>query len=195
MIEEKNFYFITDKYFVDFPDKGLMKNHEMINGKSHNRPCFLAIKDKKFDDIYWMIPISSKVDKYTNIFNHKMKKFKSCDTIHFGLVLGEKRAFLLQNMCPVIERYIEQQYFVSNKAVTIDKNLEKSLIEKSQRVLSLNNKLRIIFPDVKKIKHKLINQLKQEKEYQKNRSSNKKVYYKQKLNFSNDNHNKHELTR
>ena len=26
-----HFYFLSDKYFIDFPDKYLMQNHEMVN--------------------------------------------------------------------------------------------------------------------------------------------------------------------
>lgn len=43
-----------------------MKNKE----DNCNRPCFFAIWDNK-TELYWVIPISSKVEKYKNIFNKK----------------------------------------------------------------------------------------------------------------------------
>ena len=41
------FYYLSDQYFVDFPDKGLMRNKESVDGQDHDRPCFYAFQDKK----------------------------------------------------------------------------------------------------------------------------------------------------
>ena len=49
-----HFYYLTDQYFIDFPDTFLMQNKETINGQAHDRPCFYAFKDKT-TGIYWMI--------------------------------------------------------------------------------------------------------------------------------------------
>lgn len=43
---EGHFYYITDQYFIDFPDPYLMQNKETINGQAHDRPCFYALKDQ-----------------------------------------------------------------------------------------------------------------------------------------------------
>ena len=48
-------YLVKDQYFVDFPNDRYMD-------KTDRRPHFYAIQDK--DGILWMIPISSKVEKY-----------------------------------------------------------------------------------------------------------------------------------
>ncbi|WP_346874222.1 type III toxin-antitoxin system CptIN family toxin [Clostridium sp. UBA5988] len=157
-IKNGNFYFIKENYFKKFDDKFLMKNKEIINGVVHNRPCYYAIKDKK-NNIYWMIPISSKVDKYKKIYNEKIKKYGMCDTLHFGEVLGIEKAFLIQNMCPVTYEYINNEYCdaISNMPVRINNVLEKSVIGKAKRVLALQNQGKsFIFPDVLKIKNKLI---------------------------------------
>lgn len=82
-----HFYYITDQYFVDFPDKMLMQNKEMVNGQSHDRPCFYAFEDTT-TGIYWMIPFSSQVAKYREYYNAKMQRYNRCDTITFGQVLG-----------------------------------------------------------------------------------------------------------
>ena len=95
------FYFITDDYFIRFNDPLLMPN----KGVGHNRPCFYAFREKK-TGLYWMIPISSKVDKYRGIANSKIRRYGYCNTIVFGEVLGRERAFLLQNMFPITADYI-----------------------------------------------------------------------------------------
>lgn len=58
-----HFYYIKDDYFLDFPDKMLMKNKENLEDELHDRPCFYAFKDDD-SEIYWMIPFSSKLVKF-----------------------------------------------------------------------------------------------------------------------------------
>jgi hypothetical protein len=97
-----------------------------------------------------MIPISSQVSKYKNYYNAKMAKYKRCDTITFGKVLGKEKAFLIQNMCPVTSSYIKNEY--------IDGAFEQVLLDKAKRVLALQRKgVKLIFPDVLGIEAKLLN--------------------------------------
>lgn len=86
-MEIGHFYYIDDSYFMDFPDEYLMKNKERVDGQPHDRPCFYAFKDTA-TGIYWMIPFSSQVAKFKKIYDNKMRRYKKCDTIVFGEVLG-----------------------------------------------------------------------------------------------------------
>lgn len=159
-MEVGHFYYIEDQYFIDFPDVYLMHNKENVKGELHDRPCFYTFKDSK-SGLYWMIPFSSQVSKFKGIYNKKIQKFKKCDTIVFGEVLGHEKAFLIQNMCPVTEKYIKNEYIDSkaNIPVRVDGVLEKKLKEKSARVLALERKgIKLIFPDVLNIEEKLIEQ-------------------------------------
>ena len=92
-------------------DKTSLENKEIIDGKQHNRPCCYLFKFSNDDsDIYWMIPISSKVDKYKLQYQKSIDKYGICDNISFGYVLGEECAFLPQNLFPITERYINNIY-------------------------------------------------------------------------------------
>jgi len=149
-VEIGKFYFLTDQYFVDFPDKDLQTNKEVVKGgKEHGRPCFYAIQDT--DGIYWVIPISSQTDKYQRHYNDKVDRFGECITIHFGFVLGNRRAFLIQNMCPVSAEYIADVYLDkdTNVPVAITDNLAKELDRKAS----------LIFPNVNGIEAALIAKL------------------------------------
>lgn len=153
-----HFYFLTDQYFIDFPDKKLMQNHETINGVQHNRPCFFAFKDET-TGLYWMIPFSSKTAKFHAIHQNKIKKFGKCDTILFGNVLGHEKAFLIQNMCPVSHKYIRNEYMDSVAATPVRLNnlFERDLIQKAKKILALQRKgFHLIFPDVLKIEQALL---------------------------------------
>lgn len=105
-----------------------------------------------------MIPISSQIQKFQAIYNSKIKKYGRCDTIRFGEVLGHKKAFLIQNMCPITSDYIKNEY-IDSKAKTpvrIDGRFEKELIKTAKKVLALERKgVKLIFPDVVSIEQQL----------------------------------------
>lgn len=158
-MHSRHFYYITDQYFIDFPDPFLMQHKETIHGEIHDRPCFYAFADSK-TGLFWLIPFSSQVSKYRNYYEQKLKRYKKCDTIVFGNVLGFEKAFLIQNMCPVTPEYIKNEYLdkVTLKPIRIDGLLEQELHTKSKRVLALQRKgVNLIFPDVLNIEAKLLN--------------------------------------
>lgn len=152
-----HFYFISDKYFMDFPDPFLMQNKETVNGQPHRRPCFYAFLDSD-TGLYWLIPFSSKVSKFRKIYNRKTAGNRTCDTIIFGSVLGHEKAFLIQNMCPVSMEYIDSEYMDVNMIpVRIAGNFERELISKAKKVIALQRKgVKLIFPDVLSIEQKLL---------------------------------------
>lgn len=113
-------YFLSDQYYLDFPDDKLMKNKDMIDGVLHNRPCFFAFQDSKIDEIYWIVPISSRTEKFKQIEQNKIKKYGICNTIRFGTVLGRDAAFLIQNMCPATERYLNAYIDRNKQPIRID---------------------------------------------------------------------------
>lgn len=134
------FYFISPQYFQDFSNTNLMQNKPKSDGHEHNRPAFMAIKGIS-KDIYWVVPISSKVDKFTRIYQNKVQKYGKCDTIDFAYVLGQKRAFLIQNMFPITDKYILNRYNDRNSVkVTIDNVSMKRITQKANKVLTLHRK-------------------------------------------------------
>ena len=70
------FYFITDDFFaIHDKERKLMRNKEILDTKAHDRPCFYAFADKKNPMIFWCVPISSQIDKYMGIYEHKLAVF------------------------------------------------------------------------------------------------------------------------
>lgn len=156
-IEEGYFYFVKDEYYEKVQDKELMKNKE----KGTKRPCFYCFKDERAENLYWFIPISSKVDKYKNIYNNKIKKQLEknkkpiVDTLVFGKVNNEERVFLIQNMFPIIEKYISDTYIRKNLPVQIGYDLRQEIETKANKVFSLVRKGNkgLVFPDIIRIKN------------------------------------------
>lgn len=149
----KHFYFISNSFYDDFPDPALMKNKE----DGHKRPCFFAVQDD--EGLYWMIPISSKVEKFKKIYERKAKNSKRCDTIAFAMVLGNERAFLIQNMFPITEKYIADEYRQNSTGnpVMISEISAKEILEKFKRILALvkQGHKHFVFPDVLSIAERL----------------------------------------
>ncbi len=172
-----SFYFLKDQYFIDFPDTNLMKNHERTPTGLHGRPCFFCMRDKKDKDILWMIPISSKIAKYKSVIESKTKRWGRCDTIVIGKVLGNERAFLLQNMCPATDKYVGREYTSNGKSIQLPEGLKNELHEKAARVLETYTfrSKKVIFPDVEKIKSELLSQLAKDRAQENTQSNEEQV--------------------
>lgn len=154
------FYFIKDTFFDVIDDKELIQNKE--NGTK--RPCYFCFKSKENEKIIWFIPVSTKVDKYKKIYDKKIETQKklgkkpAIDTIVFGYVSNTYSTFLIQNMFPVTEEYIENQYIKNNVAITLSNKLQQEIIYKANKVLGLykHGMKNIIFPDIEKILKQLL---------------------------------------
>ena len=154
------FYFIKDSFFDIIDDSELMQNKE--NG--NKRPCYYCFKSKKYDDIIWFIPVSTKIEKYQKIYNYKIQKQiklgkkPSIDTIVFGNVASTYSVFLIQNMFPVTKKYVESQYIKNKVAIRLSNKLQKEVIYKANKILNLYNHgmKNIIFPNVDKILEQLL---------------------------------------
>lgn len=164
---ETQLYFLSDEYYQDFPDDKLMKNQEMIDGIAHNRPCFFALPDTKEPAIYWIVPISSKYQKFKRIEQDKIRKHGKCNTIRFGTVLGRNTAFLIQNMCPAIEKYLTAYIDKNNVPIRIDDRVAEDVSKNARTVLAMAKRgAKVVFPDIFKIYNELIQQLQKEKQHQ-----------------------------
>lgn len=158
-MRQGTFFFITDEFLTRHnPDGHLMKNKE----GPHGRPCFYAFPDITEPNIYWCIPISSRIEKYERIAEDKIAKqiekgYKNpkCNTIRFGEVLGQKRAFLIQNMFPLTAKYISNVYIDKNtqSPVTIPPATEKDIVKNAKDILKLvfRGYSNLVFSDIQKI--------------------------------------------
>ena len=144
----KDLYFTKAAEFLKTNETHLMSNKEDTN----YRPHFLCFKDNNNPDILWAVPQSSKVEKYQRLIQSKMQKYGRCDTIVIGEFAGRNNAFLIQNMFPISERYIDHVHTISGKPVEIHPNLQAEIQSKARRVLNIykRNK-KILFADINKL--------------------------------------------
>lgn len=155
LIEDGKFYFIKDEFFEIFKEYGLMLNKE--NGTK--RPCFFCFRDRKKPKIIWFVPISTKYDKYKKIYENKKLKSGNRPVYNFvfGKVLGKKAVFLIQNIFPTTEKYIENKYINSNIDVEIPKKEKDNIIITALRVVELAQRgINIPFYDIIEMKNILL---------------------------------------
>ena len=72
--QTKDFYFIKDEYYKRFPKCGLMGNKDSDEAGVHGRPCFYCFET---DGYFWMVPISSKTEKYKALYEEKKRDIRN----------------------------------------------------------------------------------------------------------------------
>lgn len=131
-ITENGIYLVKDSYFAEFHSPGWMWN------KKETRPHYLALKDAS--GLVWMIPMSSKSDKYKEkILNVESKRGTgNCLYYHIGVIAGKERAFIISGMFPMTEEYISHPYAINQIPYIVgDKKLVRDLNSKMRRYLRL----------------------------------------------------------
>lgn len=123
-----NLYFVSDNFFAKIQDPYLKINYE-----GTKRPHYFAFMDRK-TGLYWLVPCSSKIEKFEHLILKKQEQRKPTDTIKIVKIFGRKTVLLFQDMFPVIARYIDGQYIKGGQPVRIadpkrilelEKNAEK----------------------------------------------------------------------
>lgn len=169
-MEPGYFYFISDDFFDKFPQqKNLMQNKQA----GHRRPCFFCFSDPENNNLFWCVPISSKVNKFDNLIANKRQRLhakgfmhSTCDTIRFANVQGYRKVFLIQNMFPVTAKYISNQYIdpITQKPITISPASTNDICIKAQTVLNLVAKGHsgLVCIDIMEMRQILLTELEQE---------------------------------
>lgn len=131
-MKKTGFYIIKDKFFEDMLDPYLKGN------KAGNRPHYYCFEDTN-TGIYWMIPLSSRIDKYRRIIDKKEKAGKPCDILHI-VKLDDSResAFLIQDMFPVTVEYIEREYTIAgNHLMLTSEHTATEIEQKARKVIGM----------------------------------------------------------
>ena len=132
---ERGFYIIKDKFFEDMDDPYLKGN------KEGNRPHYYCFKEET-TGLFWMIPMSSRIDKYRKIINKKISKGKPCDILYIMKLDNNKESvFLIQDMFPITENYIEREYTIaSNHLIVTSEHSAIEIEKKAKRVMNMLKK-------------------------------------------------------
>ena len=152
-MRKTGFYIIKDSFFDDMDEPYLKGN------KEGNRPHYYCYEDS-VTGLYWMIPLSSRIDKYKKIVENKKKAGKPCDIIHIVKLDDDREsAFLIQDMFPITEAYVEREYTISgNHLMLTSEHTVKDIEQKARKVVGMLKrgiKFTPTQPDVEKMIEKL----------------------------------------
>ncbi|MDD2483695.1 MAG: hypothetical protein PHQ50_01510 [Eubacteriales bacterium] len=152
-----NTYFISDDFFQTVKDPYLKTNYE-----STKRPHYFAFQDIQ-TMLYWLVPCSTKVDKFEDIIRKKQERHKSTDSIKIVVIQDKKTVLLFQDMFPIIDRYILEQYIRGGQPVCITDpktiyDLEKTA-KKIIRLLHHGIKFTPTQPDVMQIEKLMLEEI------------------------------------
>ena len=120
-IKKNGFYLIKDEFFkkINDPSLPLQKN---------GRPMYYCIEDKNNKSIFWLIPMTTKIDKVNRIISQEGGEDKC--KIYVINSSDKNSAFNIQDIFPIKENYIEREY-TKNGVHYLLKN--KALIEKVEK--------------------------------------------------------------
>lgn len=130
--EKNRILYHKGQFFEDMPDPYLKGN------KAGNRPHYYCFEDNT-TGIYWMIPLSSRIDKFRKIIEKKEQAGKPCDILHI-VKLDDSResVFLIQDMFPITEEYIEREYTIAgNHLMLTSEHTAKVIEQKARKVLGM----------------------------------------------------------
>ncbi len=150
-------YHIKDDFFAKVHDNKLMSNKE----DGSFRPTFYCEKDTQ-TGLLWMIPLSTKYEKFKKIHDKTVKKYGNC----LGIVLGKydkkDAAFLLQNMFPITEDYIDHIHTKNGQAIPVSHSIQEAVRSNMVRLRKLTScGKKVVFTDIIEIERKMLEELKE----------------------------------
>jgi len=148
-------YHIKDLYFDVAHDDKLMRNYE---GGSY-RPTYFCLKDEK-TGLLWVIPMSSRVDKYKEFAQKDIDKYGKCLKIVIGEYASVNAVFLLQNMFPILPKYIDHIHLVKKNPVPVNTRLQTVIDRNFRELLRLQRRgVKIVFTDILRLEKLMIDEL------------------------------------
>ena len=148
-------YHIMDKYFDAAKEDKLMRNHE---GGAY-RPTYLCVKDGK-TGLLWVIPMSRRTEKYTEYVQKDISRYGKCLKIVIGEYAEVDAAFLLQNMFPILPKYISHIHIVKQNPVPVNTRLQTVIDRNFRELLRLHRRgIRIVFPDITRLEKLMLDEL------------------------------------
>lgn len=125
-------YFVSDRFFAKVRDPYLKINYEETK-----RPHYFALQDLQ-TGLYWLVPCSSKVEKFERLIERKRNQHKPTDAIRIVKIFDRKTVLLFQDMFPVLASYIDGQYLKGGQPVKIaDPRLIQDLEKNARKVIHL----------------------------------------------------------
>ena len=154
-IKKNGFYVIKKEFFEKIDDPYIPIKEK--------RPVFFCIQDKKNSELWWVIPMTSQLEK-ANSFIQKYGVEK-CYKFEINTTM-DKSVFNIQDIFPITSKYIDREFKIEGAHFVIkDKNLVDRVEKKALKVISMamvRKKIIDTSIDVRKIKRILEKEIENE---------------------------------
>jgi len=138
---------------------------ELIDYDKTKRP-HLAVRDKS-TSLIWLVPCSSRIDKFEGIIKKKQSKHMSTDAIKIIDVQNKKTVLLLQDMFPVAPHYIHGQWIRGGQPVRVADPVMLSEMEQTAnntiKLLRNGAKFTPTQPDANRIEKLMLEEMQMQK--------------------------------
>jgi hypothetical protein len=140
-----------------------MNNKENIDGALLSRPYIYLFEDSENADLKWVVPVSSQYEKFKREYDKNVGKYGFCNFIRFGYVVGRLASFLIQNICPVTEKYISEIYVDKNNTpIAINEKTYRDVLKNARTVMhKVKHGTKLVWVDIAVIKNALLLELKE----------------------------------
>jgi hypothetical protein len=156
-VVEHRLYFIKNEFYDKVADPCLR-----MNKADTKRPHYYVFKDPE-TNLLWMIPCSSRIEKYREIIDRCEALKKPHDRIQIIRVNGFDEAFLYQDMFPVTPDYVDSVYKNSKGVFEIKDDNDIKQVERTAvkmiKMLRHNVKFNKTQPDINRIEKMMIEEL------------------------------------
>ncbi len=156
-MEVGKLYFLKDEYLEKF-------NLTLNKGPGHDRPFLCCHEDKFCPDIKWMVPLSSKLDRYEEIYRGQIEHTGKCNSIDFTYLFNRKSVVRINAAFPVTDQYVKNIYVNPDTGKDLQiKNKDQNRIEhKLKKLIVIQGQgHNIFYNDVFDMQKRLVNELAQ----------------------------------
>ena len=124
------------------------------------RPTFYCLRDNK-TSLLWRVPLSSRVEKFKAIHDKQMAKYGKCLTIVLGEFDGKEAAFLLQNMFPIRDYYLDHIHTRNDNPVPVKHSIHREVTTRMKKIRQLHSKgKKVVFPDIDRLEQIMLAEVK-----------------------------------
>lgn len=103
-------------------------------------------------------------EKVQAIHDKQQAKYGKCLTIVLGDFDGRKAAFLLQNMFPITEKYLDHVHTRNGNPVPVKHSIAQEVRTNLQQLRQLIYRgKKVVFPDVQRLENLMLTELQHEK--------------------------------
>ena len=138
-LKKNGVYILKEEFFEKYEDKHLSQN------RGKGRPFYYVFSDKKFPGIYWVVPLTSKLDKVKKSIEKFGGNEKDCPyyVINHGV---KDSAFNIGNTFPTLEKYIEREYinnFTGSHLIIKNTSVISEIERKASKLIRKNLQIEV----------------------------------------------------